>query len=134
MVRSALDVLDAVPLQLRLELGAATPRGVLPALIGQDLPRRTVLGDAARERLQHQHTSLVMRHRKAHQVSGVIIQERGHIYAFVAAQQERKKIRLPQLVRLGSLKVLHDVLALDAPPGRLRRHSLTPQHPPHRRL
>jgi hypothetical protein len=39
MVRPALHVLDAVTLQFRLELGAAAPGRVLPALIGQDLSR-----------------------------------------------------------------------------------------------
>jgi hypothetical protein len=64
---------DAVTLELRFELGRATPGGVLPALIGQDLSRCPVLGDPARERLEHQHASLVMRHRQAHQVTGVIV-------------------------------------------------------------
>jgi hypothetical protein len=51
MMRPALHVLDAVALQLRLELRAAAPGGVLPALIRQDLPRCSVVCDAARQRL-----------------------------------------------------------------------------------
>lgn len=47
VVRPALHVLDAVTLQLRLELGAAAPGGVLATLVSQYLPRSTVLGDAA---------------------------------------------------------------------------------------
>lgn len=47
MVRSALDVPDAVTLELGLELGVATPARVLPPLIGQDLARHPVLGNAA---------------------------------------------------------------------------------------
>ena len=47
MMRAALHMLDAVALQLRLELGRTTPGGVLAALVGEDLPRRAVLGDAA---------------------------------------------------------------------------------------
>lgn len=43
----ALHMCDAVALQLRLELRAPAPGGVLPPLIRQDLPRRTVLGNAA---------------------------------------------------------------------------------------
>jgi hypothetical protein len=91
----ALHVLDAVTLQLRLELRAPAPGGVLPALVGQDLPRRPVLGDATRQRLQHQHASLVMRHRKTHQIPGVIVQERRHIDPLVATKQEREQVRLP---------------------------------------
>jgi len=45
MMGPALHVLDTMTLQLRLELRAPSPRRVLPALIGQDLPRRTVLCD-----------------------------------------------------------------------------------------
>jgi len=134
MVRPALHMRDPVALELRFELGRSTPGGVLPSLIRQDLPRRAVLCDPTRERLQHQHASLVMRHRKAHQISGVIVQERRHIDALVPPQQERKEVRLPQLVRLGTLEVLHRLLSAYS----LRRHlcldALRSQHPPHRRL
>jgi hypothetical protein len=47
MVRPALHVCDAVTLQLRFELGRATPGGVLAPLIRQDLPWRAIVGDAA---------------------------------------------------------------------------------------
>lgn len=133
-MRAALHVLDTVALQLRFELGATAPGGVLPPLIGQDLPRRAIVGDAARERFEHQHASLVMRHGKAHQVARVIIQKRRYIDPLVSPQQEREQIRLPQLVRLGALEVLH----FDLPPhptlGHLRLHALGSQHPSHGRL
>jgi hypothetical protein len=111
VMRTALHMIDAVALQLRLELRASSPRGVLPPLIGQDLSRRAIVGDAAREPLEHQDAPLVMRHRKTHQVAGVIIQERCHVDALVPPEQERKKIRLPQLVGLGAFEVLHGLLA-----------------------
>jgi hypothetical protein len=134
MVRAALHMLDAVTLQLRLELRAATPGGVLPALVGQDLPRRPVVGNASRQRLQHQHAPLVMRHRQTHQIPGVIIEERRHIDPLVTAQQEREQVRLPQLVGLGALEVLH--LHLPAYPtlGHQGLDAFGPQHSPHRRL
>jgi hypothetical protein len=47
MMRPALHMGDAVALQLRFELGRSAPGGVLPALIGQDLPWRAVIGNAA---------------------------------------------------------------------------------------
>ena len=133
-MRPALHMGDAMALQLRFELGASTPRRVLPSLIRQDLPRRAVLGNAARQRLQHQHASLVMRHRKAHEVAGVIIQERCDINPFMAPQQERKEIRLPQLVRLGPLEVLHHLLTAYPLRRGLRFDALGSQHPPHCRL
>lgn len=69
MVRPALDVPDAMTLELGLELGGATPAGVLPPLVGQDLARRAVLGNTARQRLQHQAAALVMRQRQTHQIT-----------------------------------------------------------------
>ena len=134
MMRPALHMLDAMTLQLRLELRTATPGGVLAALVGQDLPRRTVVGNATRQRLQHQYAPLVVCHRKTHQIPRVIVQERRHIDALVTPQQERKKVRLPQLIGFGALEVLNRALALD-PLGRdLRLDALRSQYPPHRRL
>jgi hypothetical protein len=75
-----------------------------------------------------------MRHRQAHQVPGVIIEERRHIDALVASQQEREEVRLPQLVRLRTLEVLHHLLAPHALRRRMRLDPLGSQHPPHRRL
>jgi hypothetical protein len=79
MMRPALDVPDAMALELGLELGGTTPAGVLPALIGQDLARCAVLGNATRQRLQHQAAALVMRQRQTHQITRVIVQERRHV-------------------------------------------------------
>jgi hypothetical protein len=47
MMRAALHVRDAVTLQLRFELRAPSPGGVLAALVRQYLPRRAVVGNAA---------------------------------------------------------------------------------------
>jgi hypothetical protein len=134
MMRSALHVLDPVTLQLRFELGAATPGGVLAALVGEDLPRCPVLGDASTQGLQHQNTSLVMRHRKTHQIPRVIVQERRNVDALMAPQEEREQIRLPQLVRLRSLEVLNDLLASYPVGYGLRGDAFAPQHPSHRGL
>jgi hypothetical protein len=95
MMRPALDVPDAVALEFGFELGVAAPARVLPALIGQDLARRAVLGDTTRQRLQHQGAALVMRQRQTHQISRVIVQERRHVQPFMLAKQEREQIRLP---------------------------------------
>jgi hypothetical protein len=63
MMGPALDVRDPVAMQLRLELRGAAPRGVLPALIGENLARCPVVGNPARQRLEHQRTTLMMRQR-----------------------------------------------------------------------
>jgi hypothetical protein len=127
VVRAALHVRDAVAVQLGFKLRAPTPRRVLAPLVGQDLPRRSILGNPAGEGFEHQCASLVMRHRKTHQVAGVIIQKGRHVDPLVSAQQEREQIRLPQLVRLGSLKA-HG-LALRS--GLHRRRTLQPLAPQH---
>jgi hypothetical protein len=134
VVRTALDVNDAVALELRFELGRSTPRRVLAALVGQDLARRAVLADRARQRFEHEHAPLVMRHHEAHEVARVIVQERRDVNPLVTPKQEREQVRLPQLVRLGPLEVLHYVFAAHALRGRLRLHALTSQHSAHCRL
>jgi hypothetical protein len=75
-----------------------------------------------------------MRHRKAHEITGVIIQERRHIDALVSPQQEREQVRLPQLVRLSTLEVLDLLLAAYSLHRGLRLDALGSQHPSHRRL
>ncbi len=95
MMRPALDVPDAMLLELSFELGIAAPTRVLAALIGQDLARRPILGDPAGQRLQHQGAALVMRQRQTHQITRVIVQERRHVQPLVLAEQEREQIRLP---------------------------------------
>jgi hypothetical protein len=54
VVRAALDVPDALPPQLPLEIRVPTPGHVLPPLVREHLLGRTVLRNAARERLQDQ--------------------------------------------------------------------------------
>jgi hypothetical protein len=75
-----------------------------------------------------------MRHREADEIPGVIIQERRHIDPLVSSQQEREQVRLPQLVRLGTLEVLDLNLPSHALGRRLCLDAFRPQHPPHRRL
>jgi hypothetical protein len=134
VVRPALDVAHAVAAKLLFEPGLATPGGVLAALVGQDLARGAIVRNAARQRLEHERAPLVVRHHHAHEVARVIVQERRHVDAFMAPQQEREEVRLPELIRLG---------ALEAPIARLRsrlrrrprrREPLALQHPPHRRV
>jgi hypothetical protein len=104
MVRPALDVTDALTTQLLLEVGVPAPGHVLTSLIRQHLPRRAVLGDAARQRLQDQRRPLVMRHHQGHQVARVVVHEGRHVQPLLPSQQKREDVRLPKLVRFGTLE------------------------------
>lgn len=86
MMGSALDVRDPVTMQLRLELRGAAPRGVLPTLIGENLARRSVVGNPSRQRLEHQRTTLMMGNRQADQITRVIVQESRNVQPLVPAQ------------------------------------------------
>jgi hypothetical protein len=88
MMRPALHVPDAIAAQLLLEVRRAAPGRVLPPLVGEDLPRRTVVGNPTRQRLHHQRALLVMRHRQTHQIPRVIVQKSRDIHPLVLAQQE----------------------------------------------
>lgn len=73
-----------------------------------------------------------MRQRQAHQVTRVIVQEGCDVHPLVSAQQKREQVRLPQLVRLGTLEARQLALRL-----RLRTHprrtlTVLAQYPPHR--
>jgi len=134
VVRPALDMLDALAPQLLLKARRAAPSRVLAPLVGQDLPRRPIVGDRPRERLQHQGAPLVVRHHQAHQVPRVIIQERHHVHPLVAPKQEGEQIRLPKLIRLGALEA--PLLRLGPRPDQLARlrKAFALQHPAHRGL
>jgi hypothetical protein len=135
VVRATLHVRNPVASQLLLEGGRATPRGVLPPLIGENLARSPMVGNAPRQGFHHERASLVVCHHQAHQVARVIVHECGHIDALVPAQKEREEIRLPQLVRFRALEAHY----LRTRPGlRLRGLGLGKpfllEHPAHRRL
>jgi hypothetical protein len=134
MMRTALDVADAVAAKLLLKPGLAPPSRVLTTLVGEDLARRAVVGNAARKRLEDQRAPLVVRHHQAHEIARVIIQKRRHVHALVAPKQERKEIRLPQLIRFGALKAPVPRLGLWLRWRALLDQSLPLQHPAHRRV
>lgn len=133
VVRAALDVPDALPPQLQLELCLAAPCGVLPPLVRQDFPGRSVVGDAPRERLQHQRRLLVVRQRVRHDEPRVVIEKRRQIHALVSPQQEREEVRLPQLVRLRPLESRLGPAALRYRAPFLQEPSFV-EDPPHHRL
>lgn len=104
MVRSALDVTDALTMKLRLEIGVTAPRDVLAPLIRQHLSRSTVFRDSPRQRLQDQRRSLMVRHYQRHEVPRVVVHEGGHVKTLMPPQEKSEDVRLPELVRLRSLE------------------------------
>lgn len=134
VVRAALHVPDAVTAKLFLEARLPAPGRVLASLVSEDLPRRAMIGDPPRERLQHERAPLVVRHHQAHEIARVIIQERRHIHPLVAAQQEGKQVRLPELIGLGALEALGLCRGLRPRRRAFLREPPHLQHPAHRRL
>lgn len=134
VMRAAFDVVNALTPQLLLKAGHPAPRGVLPPLVGQYLPRRPVIGDRARQGFQHQLASLVMRHHQTHQVTGVIVEKRRYVNTLMPAQQEREQVRLPELIGLRPFKAPHRRRRIGPRLRWLAGKSLGLQHPAHRGL
>ena len=134
MVRAALHMPDALAPKLLLEVGRAPPCGVLPPLIGEDLPRGPIVRDASRERLHDERAPLVVSHHQTHKIAGVVIQERRNIDPLVFLQQEREQVGLPQLIGFGPLEAPRCGWRIRLSPDPLLREPLPLQHPSHRRL
>ncbi len=79
MLRATADVLHAEPCEQLLELRLPAPHRVLTTVIGQDLRRRSVRGDAALEGLHHQRGLLVMRERVTDHEATVVVHEHAHV-------------------------------------------------------
>ena len=104
MVWPALQVGNALPLQLGLEFSLPAPRRVLPPVVGQHLTRHAKCRQPTLEGLHHQLRLLPVRHRVADDEAAVVIHEDGDVQPLVAPQQEAKDVRLPHLVWLGALE------------------------------
>jgi hypothetical protein len=104
MVRAAFNVPDALPPQLRFEIGVPAPGHVLTSLVRQHLARCAVLGDPTGQRLQDQWGTLVMRHHHGDQVARVVVHEGSHVQTVVPSQEKREDVRLPELIRFRTLK------------------------------
>ncbi len=111
VLRPALDVPDAIASQLALEVRLAPPRRVLPALVGEDLLRSAVGGEAPGERLHHQLRALVVRQRVRDDEARVVVHERRQVEPLMASEQEREDVRLPELVGAGPLEASVRVIA-----------------------
>jgi hypothetical protein len=133
VLRPTSHVRDAVASKQVLEVRRPAPRRVLPPLVGQDLARLTVLGDATLDGFDDQGRFLVMRHCPRHQIPRVVVEERGHVNALMPAQLEREDVALPHLIRLGAFEAtLRLVTRLVGLP--CFDQPLLVQNPPHGRL
>ena len=130
MLRTALDVVDAVGTQLLLEFRLSTPRSVLPSTVRQDLLGAAVVAHGAPQTLHHERALLVVRQHVADDVATVVVQKRHHVHSLVLAQKEGEEVGHPQLICTGALEAPRGMA-----PGRSRRlpldQTLLVQDPPH---
>ena len=103
MMRPALEVVDPILAQLRLEAGRAAPTAVLAALIREHFFGHAVLRDRRAVHLQHVLGSLAAKHVQPHHVAGVIIEKADEV-GVLAAQTESEDVGLPHLVGGGALE------------------------------
>ena len=135
VVRLALDVPNAVALELGLEGGLSAPRRVLPAIVRQHLLGHAEGRDAALEGLEHQLRLLQMRDCMPDDEAAVVVHEYGDVEPLMAPQQEGEDVRLPELIgrrafearlrprRLRDFRrprLQQSFLVQDPPDGRLR--------------
>jgi hypothetical protein len=112
MLRSTLDVPDALSAKLLFEVGLTTPCRVLPALVGEDLSRRAVRRNSAAKSLHHELGFLVVCEREGHDEARVIVHESGQVQALLTAEQKREDVGLPELIRLRAFEAPLTMLAL----------------------
>ena len=111
VLRSALDVANAVEMELPLEVGLAAPRRVLTALVGENLTRLSERGDAPLQRFDDELRALMVREVVRDDEPRMIIHERGHVEALVATQEKREDVGLPKLIGLCTLEATRCMLA-----------------------
>jgi len=97
MMRPALDVMNPIFPQFRLETRGPAPTRVLASLIGKHLLGHAVLRYRSAVHLQHMLRRLAAKHVQPHDVAGVVIQKADEI-GILAPQPEGENIGLPHLV------------------------------------
>lgn len=103
VMRTALEVMNAVLLQLFFEPRGTAPVGKLPPVVGQHLTRNAKLAHAATIDLQHMLGGLTAEQVAAGQETAVIVHVADHV-GVLAAQAKREDVGLPHLVRCGTLE------------------------------
>ncbi len=84
MMRSALDVVNPVLAQLRLEARGPAPTRVLAALIGEHLFGHAVFRDRRAVYFQHVLRRLAAKHVQPHHVTGVIVDKADQVGVFAS--------------------------------------------------
>lgn len=103
MLRTTLEMRHAVLLQLRFEARGAPPGSVLPAVIGEHLLGRLILGDRLAIHFDHRLGRRAAKQIRTDNEARVIIQERDHV-SVTAAQPEGEDVRLPHLIGRSALE------------------------------
>jgi hypothetical protein len=103
MMRPALDVVNPILAQLRLEARGPTPTGILAALVGKHLLGHPILGDRRAVHLQHVLGRLAAKDVYPHHVAGVVIHKTDEV-GVLPSQTEGEDVGLPHLVGRGALK------------------------------
>jgi hypothetical protein len=103
MMGPALNVVNPILTQLRLEAGGPAPTRVLAALIREPLFGHAVLRHRPTVYFQHVLRRLAAKHVQPHHVAGVIIQKTDAV-GILASQAESADIGLPHRVGSGALK------------------------------
>ncbi len=80
----ALEVMDAILLELGLEPGRAPPAGELPALVGEQLLRDAVFRHGPAVDLEHVLRRLAAEHLEPHHVPGVIVNKADQVGVLAA--------------------------------------------------
>jgi hypothetical protein len=133
VLRPALHVPYPVQPQLLLEVRLATPRRVLPALVGENFPRLPIRRDAALERLDDELRPLMVRQVVRHDEARVVVHEGRQVQPLLTPQEKREDVRLPKLVWLGPLEAPRRMLARPRRTARFHKPRLV-QNPSHLRL
>lgn len=103
VVRSALEVVHPILLELGLEAGGAPPAGELPALVGEQFLGHAVLGDRPAIDLEDVLRRLAAEHVESHDIPRVIVKEADEV-GVLAPQAEGEDVGLPELVGGGALE------------------------------
>ena len=103
VVGPALQVVDAILLELGLEAGRPPPAGELPALVREQLFGHAVLRHRPAVDFQDVLRRLAPEDLEPHHVAGVVVEEADEV-GVLAAQPEGEDVGLPELVRRRPLK------------------------------
>ena len=104
MLRAALDVSDSLPLELGFELRLPPPGGVLATVVRQCLARHSEGCQPTLEGFHHQLRLLPVGDCVPDDKAAAVVHEDADVQPLVAPEQKGEDVRLPQLIRRGSLE------------------------------